>query len=102
MESSEQEFERIQAEKQKKVTASKEGIEIIDNRSVPTPQEQAKAAAAVPYVDQKQLAKLMRAVNMGKVGNKGAGAKYQSKVQQKRWDKVEREKGKIIQAKMEE
>ena len=44
----------------------------------------------------------MRAVNMGKMGNKNGNAKSLNKINQRRYEKVEREKGKLIQARVEE
>ena len=65
MDASEVEYEKHVAEKQKRATAVNEGIEIINNRAVPTPIEQAKMASAKPLINAKEIAKLMRAVHLG-------------------------------------
>ena len=77
MEASEAEWEKIQEERSKKTTAAAEGIHINSNHDQLTPQEQAKAGAKL--YNAKDIQKLMRAVNMGKVGKSTSGGKEMRK-----------------------
>ena len=87
--------------KSKKAIAANEGLHVNNNHDILTPQQIA-AHQQPKLITLKDIMKLKQQNHVGRVGNKNANYKDMAKANQRRHEKVEREKNKLIEQRIKE